>query len=144
MAVLLCFYVNKYPGATNVHPASCGKCVLLGSNSAVPPFLARVEMDVKKGILINNYCFPLLSYTLATQTCTRSHVKNSLPGQHGRSTGEGCRECKEERITQSNFCFTSTSPTAELPSRKPPGPLLLPPLPLSCPHLRGKGVRTSG
>lgn len=60
MAVLLCFYVNKYPGATNTYAVSCGKCVLLGSNVPIPPFLAQVEMDLKKHLLINNYCFALL------------------------------------------------------------------------------------
>lgn len=69
MAVLLCLYLNKCPGATNMHPASCGKRLLVGSNVAIPPFLAQVEMDLKK-TFFNNYCFPLLSYNLATQTCT--------------------------------------------------------------------------
>lgn len=53
MAVLLCFYVNKCPGATNMHPASCGKRLLVGSNVAIPPFLAQVEMDLKKHFLIS-------------------------------------------------------------------------------------------
>lgn len=48
MTVLLCFYVNKYPEATNMHPASCLKGILLGSNFAIPPFLTQVEMDLKK------------------------------------------------------------------------------------------------
>lgn len=79
------------------------------------PFLAQVEMDLKKHLLISNYFFPLLSKNLATQTCAWSQVKKSPPGQHGKSTGEKSCECKEERITQSNFYFTSIPPTADLP-----------------------------
>lgn len=81
MAILLCFYANRYPGATNTHPASCVKCILLGSNIAIPPFLTQVEMNLKEHPLINNYWFSL-SQNSATQICARSHIKVSPAGQH--------------------------------------------------------------
>lgn len=81
MAILLCFYANRYPGATSMHPASCVKCVLLGSNIAIPPFLTQVEIDFKEHPLINNYWFSL-SQNLATQICAGPHIEISPRGQH--------------------------------------------------------------
>lgn len=53
MAVLLCFYANKYPGATNTYATSCRKQVLFGINTAIPPFLAQVGKNLQNHLLIN-------------------------------------------------------------------------------------------
>lgn len=76
-----------------MHPASCVKCLLLGSNTAIPLFPTQVEMDLKEHLSVNNYCFSL-SQNLATQICAWSQIKISPPGQHEKSTGERNCECK--------------------------------------------------
>lgn len=87
MAVLLCFYVNKYLEATNTHPTSCRKWVLFGVNTAIPPFLAQVGMDLQNHLLINKG----LEFGY-TNPCTVTGEKNSTWAAWKERGREGKRE----------------------------------------------------
>lgn len=106
MAVLLCFYLNKYPGATNTHSTSWGKCVLPGLNVALLPFLAQVGTDLQNHLLINKG----LEFGY-TNLCMATNEKNLHLGSMGRIRERG----KEERITWSSFYSTSVPLVADLP-----------------------------
>lgn len=96
VAVSLCFYVNKHPGATNTHPTSCGKWVLFGVNIAISPFLAQVGMDLQNHLLFGNPGHGHRWKKISTWAAWK---------EHGR----------EERITQSWFCSIFIPLVADLP-----------------------------
>lgn len=98
MAVLLCFYVNKYPGATKKHLNSCGKSVLLGVNIAIPPFIpgtGRNYLLINKGLECGY-----------TNLCMVTAEKKYPPGQHGKNMGE--RERGKNHPEQFLFDFRPT------------------------------------